>query len=183
MARRPKRQYRRSGGRRATGRYIKGNIDELLDVGTLASRTLVRVVFSETVNERTLVSSIKASWSLSSATGGNSIGPILVGVAHSDYSAAEIEALIESTLTWNEGDKIAQEVGKRLIRKVGQFNVSASAADTDVLNNGKPIKIKLNWILNQGQTLSLWAYNLGTVAFGTIDPDIHLEGDANLWPR
>ncbi len=166
------------------GRYIRGNVDENLPIGTLGSRTLAVASFDETVNERTFVSSVKAAWSLDNLTEGDGIGPIMVGLAHGDYSAAEIEAFIENTGSWNEGDLTAQEIGKRKIRIVGIFRSPPGALmGSMVLNEGKPIHTKCGWILLQGQTLDMWAYNLGTAAVATTIPDIHLEGHANLWPR
>ncbi len=175
---------KRGRGRRRMGKYLRGNIDENLSVGTLTAGTLISAVFDETVNERTLVSSIVASWTLSNMTPGEGIGPLVVGVAHSDYTDAEIEAYIENTGSWNEGSLVeSREVGKRLVRRVGQFPIPPDASGGVVLNDGKPIKTKLNWIMTQGQTLRYWAYNQGTAAFATTDPDVRLQGHANLWPR
>ncbi len=171
-----------SGGKRPMGRYIRGSVDEEIVLGTLAARSLVVSSFDETVNERTLVSSIVASWSLDDWTLTSNAGPILVGVAHGDYTAAEIEAVIENTGSWNEGDLVSREVGNRKVRIIGTFRVTATGEGA-VLNHGRPIKTKLNWILNQGQTLDAWAYNLGSAAVATTDPSVHIEGHANLWPR
>ncbi len=165
------------------GKYLKGSVDEDLDLGTLATKDAILVAFDSTVNERTLVSSVVASYTMSNWTPIASAGPILVGIAHGDYTAAEIEAWVETTGSWNETDLVQQEVANRKIRKIGVFDTPASAAASAVLNDGRPVKTKLNWILTQGQTLSLWAYNLGTAAVATTDPRIHAEGHANLWPR
>ncbi len=178
MAKHPQRRRRRR-----MGKYIRGDMDEQLALSTLAAKTAVKGNFDQTVNERTLVSSVVATWALSEFTKSTGDGPILVGLAHSDYSAAEIEAVIENTASWDEGDKVAQEIGKRLVRRVGIFNTPDDEAQTVTLNDGKPIKTKLNWILLQGQTLSHWAYNLGTSALATTSPTLNTQGHANLWPR
>ncbi len=174
MARKPR--------RRRMGRYIKGGIDDVLSLGTLAGKTLIGTVFDEVVRERTLVSSIVATYSISDLTLGAGIGPVLVGIAHSDYSDAEIEAVIEMTDSWDEGNKTEQELAKRLVRRIGIFEVSASGEDA-VLNDGVPIKTKLNWILNSAQSLRLWAYNMGANPLATTVPLVSLQGHANLWPR
>ncbi len=168
------------------GRYIKGRVSEQLSLGTLAATTLVSADFDDTVTERTLVSSIVASWSMADMTEGAGIGPIMIGIAHSDYSDAEMEAVIENDQNWAEGDLVAQEVGKRKVRTIGIFPTSpggGGGTEISVLNDGKPIKTKLNWILNSGQTLALWAYNMGANPLATTIPVIRIEGHANLWPR
>ncbi len=165
------------------GRYIKGRAEEDLDIGTLASRTLVSDIFDNVVNERTYVSSADLIWSLDQMTTGNNIGPVMCGLAHSDYSDAEIEAVIENTGSWDEGDLIKQEINTRKIRIVGVFRNPQDNTDSWVLNDGRPIKTKLGWMLLQGQSLRLWAYNMGSAAFATTDPDMYAVGHVNLWPR
>lgn len=169
--------------KRRMGRYIKGNVDERLDLGTLAGATLVAVAFDDAVTERTLISSLKATWSLKDVTPVENSGPILVGIAHSDYTAAEIEEVIEATGSWDEGNKVTREVMGRQVRIIGTFRDRGVPLETVVLNDGRPIKTKLNWILTTGDTLDLWAYNLGTAAVATTDPQMHVEGHVNLWPR
>ncbi len=174
----PKKSYRK----RRMGRYIRGNVDENLLLTSLAARALVKTPFDENVEDRCFVSSIVARFSMGDFTLGSDIGPIMVGVAKDDYTAAEIEAFIENTASWSEGDEIAQEIGKRRIKIVGVFPNVSTLGD-NVLNDGKAIKVKLGWILNQGSTISLWAYNLGASPVATTVPDIHCQGHVNLWPR
>ncbi len=166
------------GKRRSMHGYLKGNINETLSLGTLASETLVAANFDESPEETTLISSIVATWSIDLLTAGQ--GPILVGVAHSDYSDAEIEAVIENLASWDQGSKVEQEIAKRLVRKIGTI-VSVGGTSDAVLNEGKPIKTKLNWRLNTGDTLKIWAYNLSSNAFSTTVPLLQAEGHANLW--
>ncbi len=169
-------------GKRRMGRYIKGNIDLDFALGTLAPQDVVVSAIQDTVNERSLISSVVATYTLSGYTVIDNAGPIMVGVAHSDYSDAEIEAWIENSLSWDEGDLAAQEIANRKIRKIGMIPMVTSLASSP-LNDGKPIKTRLNWIVNQGQSLKFWAYNHGTAALATTDPDMHVDGHANVWPR
>ncbi len=165
------------------GKYLRGNCDEVLSLGTLAGSTALEGAFGQTVNERTLVSSIVATYTLSGMTPAGSVGPITVGVCHGDYTSAEIEAWIENTGSWNETDLPAQEIAGRKIREIGVFDVPADALSAAVLNDGKPIKTKLNWILTQGQTLNLWAYNSGSLPLATTVPVVRAQGHVNLFPK
>ncbi len=172
----PRRQFARTF-------YIKGQVDETLTLGTLAAKTLISVTFDEVTSEQMRCSSVQAIWSLGTYTPTLNAGPILIGIAHSDYTDAEIEAVIESTGSWDRGDKISQEIGKRLVRRIGVFDTPDDANDEVVLNDGKPIKTKLNWHLNTGKTLRLWAYNQGTAALATTNPAVRAQGHANLWQK
>lgn len=161
-------------------KYLRGNVDEGIGLSTLGATTLISAIFDETVNERTKVSSVVATYALQDMPTASADGPIVVGLAHSDYTDAEIEEVLENTGSWNEGSKVEQEIAKRLVRIVGQFQDSG-APGIEVLNDGKPIKTKLNWIVNQGQTLKLWAYNAGSSAL-TGSAVVRAQGHANLWP-
>ncbi len=164
------------------GRYLRGAIEDNLTLGALASKDVVKDDLADTVNERTLVSSVVAAYSLAGWTLTTNDGPILIGIAHSDYTDAEIEEYLESTGSWDEGDLVQQEISKRKIRRIGIFEEPDTDTGSVTLNDGKPIKTKLNWILNQGQTLAVWAYNTGAGPI-TTGATVHTEGHANLFPR
>ncbi len=171
----PKRKYRR---------YLKGIIDTELSLGTLAAKDVTLAAVGDTVKERTWLSSVKGSWSLTDFSNNAGDGSITVGIAHSDYSSAEIEAWIENTGSWDEGDLVNQEVAKRKIRMVGTFETDdLGTVSGSVLNDGKNITTKCGWILNAGQTIAIWAYNNGDSALDTTVPSVFLKGHANLWPR
>ncbi len=164
-------------------RYLKGQISRQLDLGTLAARTLISGIVGDTVKERTWLSSVKLAWSLSKFTIALDDGPIMVGVAHSDYTDVEIEAWIESTGSWDEADLVQQEIGRRKIRRVGVIAPAPDGANVPaVLSEGRMVHTKCGWILNAGQTVRIWAYNMGASALATTDPDLDAEGHANLWP-
>ncbi len=167
------------------GRYLKGNVDEELAITGLATKDVVGAVFDEVVNERTLVSSIDATWSMNNMTPAVNAGPIVCGVAHGDYTDAEIEEWLEQSGQWNEGNLVSsREVAKRLIRQIGVFETPDAAVDSVSLNDGKAIKTRLNWILLQGQTLRIWAFNSGAAAVdGTTAPNVLANGHVNLFPK
>ncbi len=79
-------------------------------------------------------------------------------------------------------------MAKRLVRQIGTFTgaqagLTAGSSDgADVtVNDGKPVKTKLNWRLNTGDTLKMWAFNLSTSALADLDPQMRASGHANLW--
>ncbi len=167
-------------------RYLRGNITETLALGTLGAGVVVGANISNVVFDRTFVSSVVATYSLAEFTEAVDDGPITVGLAHSDYTDAEIEEWIENTGGWNEGNKVAQEIAKRKIKIVGTFDTRpglAAGIASMVLNDGKMIKTKLNVILLEGQTIKIWARNDGQSALATTIPDVTVQGHANLWPR
>lgn len=163
-------------------RYIRGSIEHTQVVSVpLATKVAASAVFDEDVNERTLVSSVVATYTLTAVTPVIGQGPMICGLAHSDYTTGEIEAYLENDGSWNEGDLVAKEISGRKIRRVGAFDVADDQVDGFTLNDGKPIKTKLNWILLQGQSLESWVYNAGLVSFITTTPTLTINGHANLW--
>ncbi len=167
------------GRKRSMSGYYKGNVDESLGLGTLASNTLVSDTWDETVNEKSLLSSIVATWSLDQLT--LSQGPISFGVAHSDYTDAEIEEVIENAGSWDRGNKIAREMARRQVRVIGVFEGLGETVQDVNFNDGRPIKTKLNWVLQTGDTLKMWAYNDSATALSTTAPTMKSKGHANLW--
>ncbi len=169
--------------RRSMGRYIRGKIEIDGALGALATKDLIAVPTSETTSERMWLSSVVATWSLKDLASVVDDGPIIVGLAHGDYSAAEIEEFLENTGSWAEGSLQAQEVAKRKIRIVGTFQQQqGDVVATQVLNDGKEIRTKCNWILTTGKAIDFWAYNAGADAI-TTGSNLHVYGHANLWPR
>ncbi len=174
---------KRGGGRRKFGRYIKGPIQNRFTLGTLAATTLLSSTNSDSVSEKAWLSSIVATWSMDQFTDAIGDGPILVGIAHSDYSDAEIEAFVEQVTGWDEGDLVSKEISSRKIRRVGTFGIDGPALSGTVLNDGRPIRTKCGWMLTTGDSIKYWAYNQGSSDLATTSPAIVTAGHANLWPR
>ncbi len=175
----PKRKGKRSFPRR---KYLRGNVDENLLLGTLATKTLISDRWDESPEDRVLLSSVVLSWTLDQLT--NPQGPILFGVAHSDYTDAEVEAVIENAGSWAEGSKIEQEISKRLVRIIGTMVSTGESQSGPVdiqFNEGRKLKTKLNWVINQADGLRMWAYNLSATPLATTDPVLRANGYANLW--
>ncbi len=161
--------------------YLSGAIEIRANLGTLAGKTLLTFPVGSNVSDTTRVGSIKCIYSLSGMTAGDNIGPIAVGVAHSDYTSVEIEAYLEATGSWDRGDMVQREVRSRRVRLIGVFNTPATVGESSRLNDGRPVKTKLNWVLSEDDTLDFWFFNMGTGALATTDPQVNVIGKANLW--
>ncbi len=161
--------------------YIRGAINNSLNLTTLAALTVVTDANDDAVKEMAWCSSIVCRWSLQNLTPGSGDGPILAGFCHSDYTDAEIEAFIEQDTSWDSGDMVSREIGKRKIRLVGVFDTPRDALSAIVLNDGKPIRSKVGWMLNTDKTIKWFAYNLGSSALATTVPALDIYGHANLW--
>ncbi len=178
MAKRKGRNFRR---------YLRGSIDHDLTFAALGANDVVLSALADTVVDTTWLSSVKATWTLSNLTNTTSAGPFLVGLAHSDYTAAEIEEWIENADSWKESNMIGKEISRRKIRRVGSFR----QRDTDqndvlqyyVLNEGRLVHTKCNWLINEGQTVKVWIYNTGTSPVAVSTPVLRVNGHANLWPK
>ncbi len=169
--------------RRRYRKYLKGQLDVTKLLGTLASETAISVAVVDTVEEQTWLSSVKAVYTMQNMTPGAQIGPITFGLAHSDYTNAEIEEWIENTGSWKQGDLVQQEVARRKIRLIGTFETPVDAADTARHADGRPVTTKCGWSLVTGESVKFWWYNEGSGALATTDPTCHVNGHANLWPQ
>ncbi len=186
MARKAKGTYKRRTYKKWARKYLRGAIDFGLALTTLAGNTVVSAVTSGVLLEKAFLTSVKALYTLDNLTISTDDGPIMVGLAHSDYSSAEIEEWIESlTGSWDVGDLISQEISQRKIRQIGVFisRGSGGAGSIDALNEGKEILTKCNWQLQTGDGVRFWAYNMGSSALATTVPNFRVQGKANLWPN
>jgi len=169
--------------RRKFRAYLRGNINLELSFAGLAANDLASQVVNDVVGNTTFVSSLKASFAIHKLTPTSGVGPILFGVAHSDYSDAEIEAWIEQANSWEVGDLITREVTGRKIKQIGMMGATSAVTEVDLFQDGKDITTKLNWILNTSQNLNFWVYNAGNAAVASSTPVLRVQGHANLWPQ
>jgi len=155
--------------RRRRRKLLKGAVQLALTLGTLANATLISADVSDTVDEKAFILSTECVYTLRDGTAGE--GPIIFGWAHADYTDAEIEAWIENQGSWSEGNLVSQEISKRKIRMVGQFdNVSGTSGGDEKFREGQMVKTSLKFVLETGVALSLWAYNLsgGALTTGSV---------------
>ncbi len=176
-------KHPQKGGRRPYRKYLRGNIDVDFALGTLGAETLAKFNVPDTLTEKAYLTSVKASWTMINFTKQTTDGPILVGIAHSDYTAAEIEQWVENLGSWDSGDLLSQEIGRRKIRMVGQFRSPATVQEVSRINDGRQFTTKAKWQLETGDTVAVWAYNQGSSPLAGTDPVVHVSGHANLWPN
>ncbi len=144
-----------------------------LSLGTLANEDVVGgdMIGGQQVVDNTWMMSIRANWTIDDLTVGQ--GPIIVGVAHGDYTDAEIEEWIEVNSSISQQNLVENEQARRFIRQVGVFDGSLVGQS---LNDGKPIKTKLKFVLQAGETLRMWAYNFSGDALQTTVPVVRALG-------
>ncbi len=90
-------------------------------------------------------------------------GPIEFGLAHGDYSAAEIEECLSVSLL-SPDNKIEGERARRLVRRIGYF---AGLSTEEVFNNGVPKRVPLRWTQGDGTQMDMWAANRSGAALTT----------------
>ncbi len=144
-------------GRRRSRRFAAVRVNETLLVGSLASLDLISSTMITMGNEAYLISA-DLTWSWNGITSGAE-GPLYVGLAHGDYSATEIEEWIEAVTSADPNDKIAQERSRRLCRAAGV--IAATAALAGVMDDGRVVRTKMKFKVQDAGTLQAWAYNLG----------------------
>ncbi len=147
-------------GRDRRGKLFAPVVDDVLALSTLATKDLIAAVIGDNPGIEMYAIMARLSWSVIGLTEGD--GPIWVGLAHEDYTDAEVEAYIENSGSWVFTDLINQEIAKRKIRIVG-----VCSRESPVLNNGIPIDTPLKWLNGDAQTLRFWAYNAGGAVLTT----------------
>ncbi len=146
-------------------------------LGALAASDVMSAAISSTSANQYRVTSVKASYVITEKAG-NDDGQAF-GLAHSDYSAAEIEECLEAVGAIDQGDKVAQEQVNRLVRQIGTM---VSRDNTEAtFNDGRPVKTKLNWLIGIGDTLVVWVRNSSGVIY-TTGASIRVNGEMWITP-
>ncbi len=145
--------------RRWTANMQKVNCFTFLALLNTAANALVKADLLAGGDNEFRLLSIRGVYALRDLTAGE--GPLLVGVAHSDYTEAEIEEYLENETQLTRGDLVAtREISRRLVRRIGIFG--GGTLTQDALNDGKPIHTRLNWPMATGDTLTFWVLNMGS---------------------
>ncbi len=172
MARKPRRR------RKFTLRRVR--VNGAVTIGALAALDVTQGAVTVASLNPIRIMSVHASYSISNLGAQEDEGQEF-GVAHSDYSAAEIEECLEAASAIDVGDKVAQEQANRLVRSIGiMTGPAAVASGARSFNDGRKIRTKLNWLLGIGQTLNYWVRN-GSGTVYTTGATLLVAGD--LWVK
>ncbi len=156
-------------------RLRRVRITPSLGLSTLATLTALTVAVTPAASSTYRCISIDTVWGSVGVV--QTGGPFTVGYAHSDYSVGEIKEAIEASAAIDVGNKVAMEQANRLVRIVG--TMAFQSADEQALNDGRPIKTRLNWLMSIGQSVNAFVYNEGTVA--VTGATLKLTG--NMWVK
>ncbi len=147
-------------------------------LGTLGVTTWLKSVLLANLTQEIYAISADLNWSLSNLTSVQ--GPIIVGLAHGDYSVAEIKEWFQASNTLS-GDQIEQEENRRKCRDAGMFETSATVALGHVgLKDGKTVRTQLKFRIEESKDLVAWAANLGAEALSITDPIVEVYGKVYL---
>ncbi len=149
-------------------------------IGALASEDVTTVALTDVTTDKLRLISFNATYNwvdLAAIIDGG----LEFGLAHGDYSAAEIEECLEAAGGIKLGDKIENEKANRLVRRIGVISGEvATSGQEKQFNSGRPVKTKLNWLLPAGIALNIWFRNGSGVVY-TTGSSMAVLGD--LWVK
>ncbi len=151
-------------------------ISSEVTVGALAALDVVAGGLTNNAVNTLRFISLNASYSWANKTASDDA--LTFGVAHSDYTAAEIEECLEAFESIDLGDKIAQEKANRLVREIG--TISGQGDTAGAFNGGRKIKTRLNWLMAIGDNLQLFIRNASGAVY-TTGSTVTVNGD--LWVK
>ncbi len=153
--------------------YVKFRVSTFVDVLAPVNGVAVKTSLSAALENECRITSAVLTVSMRDHTAGE--GPLIFGVAHPDYSVTEIAETLGAT-PLGPGKKIEQERANRLIRELGTLD---GLSTEEKANDGRPIRAKLNWLVQEGQVnLSFWVFNVAGQTL-TTGSDVVVSGHFN----
>ncbi len=143
---------RRRARRRSNKNFGVLPFDTSITAGNLAADAFVATNLTAIAQDAQFVST-DVYISMEAHTAGE--GPVQVGIANSDLSTAEIGECLDSVPA-SQSDIIAIEQARRPVRNVG---VLPGLNTDEVLKNGEPTRIKLQWRIRGSSDLQAWIRN------------------------
>ncbi len=125
-----------------------------LTIGALVAGQIVKVNLLD-LSQEFLAISADLVWTLEGITAQE--GPLLFGLAHSDYDVAEILEAVDASPN-NDSDLIQLEHSRRMVRVVGAFPIVGTAGGGQ-FNDGNKKRTKMNWRVSNNKEVALWARN------------------------
>ncbi len=178
MARRARGRYRR-GQRRRTPRRIR--VAAGVSTTALATLDVVTGPIVAVATETYRLLSVKLSYTWEDIAAVIDDG-MEFGLAHSDYSATEVEECLESQSSIDRGNKTEAERSGRWVRSLGRISNYGNVAEggSAPFNGGRPLKTRLNWQMTTGDTLNLWIRN-GSGTIWTVGGSVQAIGDMYIY--
>ncbi len=181
-------KHRPKGKKRAWQTIEVSQVTEM--GGGIAIDDLIKdQITDDTADDNFIATSVDLTWTgqIEQAAEPDNVGPLLFGLAKSDYSDAEIEAWVENASGFTRANLIQQEISKRHIKHVGTFTFpslapseTAGKVTAQLVNDGMPVHTRLNWRILEGTSISLWVYNAGNTAVVTAsNQDLVCTGKIN----
>ncbi len=154
-------------------KFVKIRVSTFVDLLAPVNGAAVLAALSSTMENEVRITSVSLTVGMRDHTAGE--GPMTFGVAHPDYTVAEIAEALGAAQT-SPGRKIEQERGNRLVRELGVL----SGLDTEEKgNDGRPIRAKLNWLIPDGMVaLNFWVFNVSGATL-TTGTDVVVSGHLN----
>lgn len=137
-------------------------IKKALALSTLADNTVLSGAVGSALTHELYCMSGRLTITKRGGTTGE--GPLLVGLSHPDLSDAEIQECLDAAYTGDE-DIVTNEQRRRPVRTIGAFT---GISQDEVLNDGKPIKVKIHIRCEDGKSVpSIWVRNESGAALTT----------------
>ncbi len=144
---------RKGYSRRRGARLVVLKFDVQISMGTLADNAALLTSIISSFTTAFWCSSADVYWSVDGHT--TPEGPLVVGLCHGAYTAAQVVEALDASPTGPD-DVIAIEQGRRMVRRSGQF---AGNLDPEVLNDGKAIRTKCRWTTGIAEDFELFVVN------------------------
>lgn len=123
-------------------------------LGALTDETIIKSSLTPAFGEDIWIISVDINFIIRDGTSGET--PLFVGLAHGDYTVAEILEAVNAEVT-DPDDKIAQEHAKRKVRKIGAVYSMGTAPQR--FNDGKIFRQKVQFSVGDGHTIDFWIKN------------------------
>ncbi len=153
-------KHRKSGGRKSS-KFFAYPIEVDVTLSTLGAGVVTSGAMTALGVTKAYCISADVTWSIDGLT--EDEGPLRVGLFNGNLSNTEVSEKLDARPT-SQSDIIAMERSRRPVRPAGKF---AGNETNEVLNEGKSIRTKLGFIIDEGVELEAYVRNDGSGALTT----------------